>query len=143
MIAVAYQAIESECWTRSLGFGSVMTTAATSRVPVAIKRTTPGRYHTEEHAMPTTTEDRYTSNVSSTLGAGAFTRFSDVRHQAIPTPTGHYRLVDGSLLRVDVELGRWVGRLYTPAMEVKTQIRGSTANVHAWANAIAARHSPT
>jgi hypothetical protein len=51
--------------------------------------------------------------------------------------TGHHRLVDGSLLRVDIELGRWVGSLYTPDMRVKTQIVGSDVEVHAWA----ARHS--
>ena len=39
--------------------------------------------------------------------------------------TGHHRLADGSLLRVDIELGRWLGRLYTPDMRIKTQIVGS------------------
>ena len=39
--------------------------------------------------------------------------------------TGHHRLADGSLLRVDIELGRWVGSLYTPDMRVKTQIVGT------------------
>lgn len=47
--------------------------------------------------------------------------------------TGHHRLADGSLLRVDIELGRWVGSLYTPDMQVKTQIVGSDVEVHAWA----------
>ena len=47
--------------------------------------------------------------------------------------TGHYRLADGSLLRVDIELGRWVGSLYTPAMRINTQIVGSDVEVHAWA----------
>ena len=38
--------------------------------------------------------------------------------------TGHHRLADGSLLRVDIELGRrWVGTLYTPDMRVRTRIR--------------------
>jgi hypothetical protein len=57
---------------------------------------------------------------------------------AIPMHTGHYRLADGSLLRVDVELGRCVGRLYTPEMNVKSQVHGSEANVHAWVDQIAA-----
>jgi hypothetical protein len=47
--------------------------------------------------------------------------------------TGHHRLPDGSLLRMDIELGRWVGSLYTPDMRVKTQIVGSDVEVHAWA----------
>ena len=47
--------------------------------------------------------------------------------------TGHRRLADGSLLRVDIELGRWVGSLYTPDMRVKTLIVGTDVQVHAWA----------
>jgi hypothetical protein len=47
--------------------------------------------------------------------------------------TGHHRLADGSLLRVDIELGRWVGSLYTADMRVKTQIVGNDVEVHAWA----------
>ena len=56
----------------------------------------------------------------------------------IPLRTGHGRLPVGSLVRVDIELGRWVGTLYTPEMKVKIQIVGSDAEVHAWANKIAA-----
>ena len=52
--------------------------------------------------------------------------------------TGHHRLRDGSLVRVDTELGRWVGTLYTPELKVKIQIVGSDAEVHAWADKIAA-----
>jgi hypothetical protein len=59
-------------------------------------------------------------------------------HRAILMHTGHYRLSDGSLLRVDVELGRFVGTLYTPEMNVKTQFHGSAAKVHAWVDEIAA-----
>ena len=47
--------------------------------------------------------------------------------------TGHHRLADGSLLRVDIELGRWVGSLCTPAMRINTQIVGNDVEVHAWA----------
>jgi hypothetical protein len=47
--------------------------------------------------------------------------------------TGHYRLADGSLLRVDVERGCWVGSLYTRDMRVKTRVVGSDVEVHAWA----------
>jgi hypothetical protein len=53
--------------------------------------------------------------------------------------TGHCRLADGSLLRVDVELGRFVGTLYTPGLEVKSRIHGTEAHVHAWVDAIVAR----
>ncbi len=52
--------------------------------------------------------------------------------------TGHYRLPDGELLRVDFEMGRWVGTLYAPSMTIKTQIVGSDAQVHAWAARFAA-----
>jgi hypothetical protein len=55
-----------------------------------------------------------------------------------PMSTGHHRLADGSLVRVDFERGHWVGRLYTPDMRVKSQIHGSDAEVHAWANAFVA-----
>jgi hypothetical protein len=54
--------------------------------------------------------------------------------------TGHYRLADGSLARVDIEVGRWVGRLYSPKMKLKVQFLGSDAEVHAWLNAVAAGH---
>jgi hypothetical protein len=52
--------------------------------------------------------------------------------------TGHHRLPDGSLVRVDTELGRWVGTLYSPELEVKLRIVGSDAEVHAWADKTAA-----
>lgn len=52
--------------------------------------------------------------------------------------TGHHRLPDGSLVRVDTELGRWVGTLYSPELNVKIQFVGSDAEVHAWADKIAA-----
>jgi len=59
----------------------------------------------------------------------------------ITVRTGHQRLPDGSVLRVDNERGRWVGRLYTPELNVKTQIVGGDAQVHAWADSIAAQRS--
>ena len=34
--------------------------------------------------------------------------------------TGHQRLANGSLLRVDMEFGRWVGSLYTQDMQLKS-----------------------
>ena len=53
--------------------------------------------------------------------------------------TGHHRLTDGALLRVDIELGRWVGS-YTPDMRIKTQIVGSDVEVHAWADRVKQRN---
>lgn len=47
--------------------------------------------------------------------------------------TGHHRLADGSLLRVDVELGRWVGSLYTPGMQVMKRFVGTDSEVRSWA----------
>jgi carbonic anhydrase len=63
--------------------------------------------------------------------------------RAISMHTGHYRLANGALLRVDVELGRFVGRLYTPDMHVKARVHGGEAEVHAWVDAIAARYRTT
>ncbi|MGB9222735.1 hypothetical protein [Mycobacterium sp.] len=57
--------------------------------------------------------------------------------------TGHQRLANGSLLRVDIELGRWVGSLYTPDMQLKQQIVGSDIDVHAWADRRAPRSNET
>ena len=68
------------------------------------------------------------SRVATTeLGVHAMSTISTMR-------TGHHRLPDGSLLRVDIELGRWVGSLYTADMRVKTQIVGGDVEVHAWAD---------
>lgn len=52
--------------------------------------------------------------------------------------SGHYRFPDGGVLRVDFEMGRWVGTLYAPSMTIKTQIVGSHAQVQAWAAGLAA-----
>jgi len=52
--------------------------------------------------------------------------------------SGHHRLPDGGVLRVDFEMGRWVGTLYAPSLTIKTQFVGSDAQVHAWAAGIAA-----
>jgi hypothetical protein len=58
--------------------------------------------------------------------------------RAIFMHTGHYRLADGSLLRVDVELGRFVGTLYTPELNVTRQVHGSADQVHGWVDEIVA-----
>ncbi len=52
--------------------------------------------------------------------------------------SGHYRLPNGGVLRVDFESGRWVGTLYAASMTIQTQIVGSDAQVHAWAAGLAA-----
>ena len=59
-------------------------------------------------------------------------------HIGQPMSTGHYRLADGSLVRVDIELGAWVGRLYAADMKVKDRVRGTNAEIRAWLNAVAA-----
>ena len=35
------------------------------------------------------------------------------------THPGHRRLADGSLIRFDIERGKYVGRLYTPHLTVR------------------------
>jgi hypothetical protein len=52
--------------------------------------------------------------------------------------TGHHRLADGSVVRVDFEMGRWVGRLYAPEMTVQSQFVGTDVQVHAWADTVSA-----
>jgi len=52
--------------------------------------------------------------------------------------TGHRRLPDGHLLRIDVESDRWVATLFNPDLTVRSQFVGSDAEVHAWAARIAA-----
>ena len=68
--------------------------------------------------------------------ANGSVRSGGVRHRAIPMRTGHHRQPDGSVVRVDIEMGRWVGSLYTPEMRIKRQIVGSELEVHAWAEMI-------
>lgn len=53
------------------------------------------------------------------------------------TQTGHYRLADGSLIRLDRELGRWVGTEYGPDLTVRRRVVGAqdrvTYEVATWA----------
>ncbi|MBS9535429.1 hypothetical protein KIH27_17735 [Mycobacterium sp. M1] len=56
---------------------------------------------------------------------------------AMLMPTGHHRQPDGSVLRVDFEAGQWVGSLYTPQLELRSQLIGSDTEVHAWADRLA------
>jgi hypothetical protein len=56
------------------------------------------------------------------------------------TRTGHRRLADGLLFRIDIELGRWVGNLYARDMRVKTRVVGSDVEVHAWADRVEQRN---
>ena len=68
--------------------------------------------------------------------ANGFVRPGSLRRRAILMRTGHHRQPDGSVVRVDIEMGRWVGSLYTPEMKVQTRIIGSELEVHAWADRI-------
>ena len=76
------------------------------------------------------------NTMPQTHGANGFVRFGGRRHRAIAMRTGHHRQPDGSVVRVDIEMGRWVGSLYTPEMKVQTRIIGSELEVHAWADRI-------
>jgi hypothetical protein len=43
--------------------------------------------------------------------------------------TGHIRAADGSVLRLDVEMGRYVGTYYRPDLSVRAAVSGSLAEV--------------
>lgn len=43
--------------------------------------------------------------------------------------TGHIRAVDGSVVRLDVEMGAYVATYYQPDMSVRAIARGSLAKV--------------
>jgi hypothetical protein len=60
-------------------------------------------------------------------------RRSRLEPRAMFMRTGHHRQPDGSVVRVDIEMGRWVGSLYTPEMKLKAQVVGSYPEVRAWA----------
>ena len=45
------------------------------------------------------------------------------------TRPGHYRLADGCVARLDVELGRYVGRLYAPDLTVRKVVVGTQEHV--------------
>lgn len=42
---------------------------------------------------------------------------------------GHIRAADGSVVRLDVEMGRYVGRYCRPDMSVRAVVSGSLAEV--------------
>jgi hypothetical protein len=50
-------------------------------------------------------------------------------HAISLTHTGHYRLDDGSLIRLDRELGRWVGTQYGPDLTVRRRVTGTQDRV--------------
>jgi hypothetical protein len=77
-----------------------------------------------------------TNTTPQTHDANGFARPGNLWRRAITMRTGHHRQPDGSVVRVDIEMGRWVGSLYTPEMEIKTRIIGSELEVHAWADRI-------
>ena len=80
--------------------------------------------------------DPINNTMSQTRDAYGCIRFGGRRHRAIAMRTGHHRQPDGSVVRVDIEMGRWVGSLYTVEMKIKTRIIGGELEVHAWADAI-------
>jgi hypothetical protein len=43
--------------------------------------------------------------------------------------TGHIRAADGSVLRLDVEMGTYVARYYRPDLSVRAVVSGSLAEV--------------
>jgi hypothetical protein len=43
--------------------------------------------------------------------------------------TGHIRAADGSVVRLDVEMGTYVARCYRPDMSVRAVVSGSLAEV--------------
>jgi hypothetical protein len=45
------------------------------------------------------------------------------------THPGHHRLADGGLARLDIELGRYVGRLYAPDLTVREVVVGTQEHV--------------
>jgi hypothetical protein len=76
------------------------------------------------------------TTMPQTHDANGFVGPGSRRSRAILRRTGHHRQPDGSVVRVDIELGRWVGSLYTPEMKVQRRIIGSELEVHAWADRI-------
>lgn len=58
-------------------------------------------------------------------------RFDEVEHimTTILDRTGHIRAADGSVVRLDIEMGAYVGTYYRPNMSVRAMVRGSLAEV--------------
>jgi hypothetical protein len=105
----------------------------------SIRRSTPGRDNSQGHRMSTAySTDPINNTMPQTRDADGCVRFGGRRHRAIAMRTGHHRQPDGSVVRVDIEMGRWMGSLYTPDMKIKTRIIGSEFEVHAWADRISA-----
>jgi len=44
--------------------------------------------------------------------------------------TGHWRMPNGWLIRVDVMGGKWVACQLDPALQVRTQVKGTDEQVH-------------
>jgi hypothetical protein len=58
-------------------------------------------------------------------------RFDEVEHimTTILDRTGHIRAADGSVVRLDIEMGAYVATYYRPNMSVMAMVRGSLAEV--------------
>jgi hypothetical protein len=48
----------------------------------------------------------------------------------MPHVTGHVIARDGSLLRVDVMVGKWVATRYSPSLVVRQRVVGTDESVH-------------
>ena len=58
-------------------------------------------------------------------------RFDEVEHimTTILGRTGHIRAADGSVVRLDIEMGAYVATYYRPNKSVRAMVRGSLAEV--------------
>jgi hypothetical protein len=58
-------------------------------------------------------------------------RFDEVEHimTTILDRTGHIRAADGSVVRLDIEMGAYVATYYRPNKSVRAMVRGSLAEV--------------
>jgi hypothetical protein len=102
-----------------------------------IQGSTPDRDNSQGHKMSTAySTDPINNTMLHTREADGCVRVDGRRQRAIAMRTGHHRQSDGSVVRVDIEMGRWVGSLYTAEMTIKTRIVGSELEVHAWADRI-------
>ena len=102
-----------------------------------IRAATGDRDDSQGHTMRTTyATDPIINNTAQMCDADGYERSGCRGHRAIYMRTGHHRQPDGSVVRVDIEMGRWVGSLYTPEKRIKTQIVGSELEVHSWAERI-------
>jgi hypothetical protein len=58
-------------------------------------------------------------------------RFDEIEHTmtTILDHTGHLRAADGSVVRLDIEMGAYVATYYRPNMSIRAIVRGSLGGV--------------